>query len=49
MEAAAEADNITERGMKEAYEESEVKAAAAIATAFLLFLVVVCTYRCTMF
>ena len=33
MEAAAEADNITERGMKEASKEAEVKAATANAAA----------------
>ena len=48
-EAAAEAAKITERGMKEAAEETEVKYAAAKATTFLSFLVRVHTYRCTMF
>ena len=53
-EAAAEAAKITKRGMKEAVEESEVKAAASKSTAdkatnFLLFLVGVCTDMCTMF
>ena len=45
----AEADKISDRVMKEADEESEVKAAATKDTAFLLFLVGVCTYMSTMF
>ena len=49
MEAAAEAAKIAERGMKEDDKEAEVKATAAKATTFLLFLVRVCTDRCTMF
>ena len=47
--AAAEAANIFERGIKEAAKEAEVKSAAAKATAFLLFLVVVLTDRGKMF
>ena len=49
MEAAAEVDKISERGMKEDDKEAEVKAIAAKATIFLLLLVRVCTDRCTMF
>ena len=49
MEAAVEVAKITERGMKEAAEESEVKAAAARSTAFLSLLVRVCIDRCAMF
>ena len=49
MEATEEAANITERGIKEAAEEAEVKAATAKASAFLSFLVGVRTYRCTVF
>ena len=49
MEAAVEVAKFFDRGMKEAAEEAEVKAAASKSTAFLLFLVGVCTDRCTMF
>ena len=43
VEAAKEADEIAERGMKEATKESEVKSAADKATAFFFFLVRLCT------
>ena len=46
--AAAEAAKISKRGMEEAAKEARVKSAAK-ATDFFLFLVRVCTYRCTMF
>ena len=49
MEATAEAVKIAERGMKEATEEADSKAAAAKSNAFFLFLVGVLTYKCTMF
>ena len=49
IEAAAEAAEITERGMKEAAKEAKSKAATAKSTTFLLLLVVICTERCTIF
>ena len=44
IEAAAEADEITERGMKEAAKQAKAKAATAKSTTF-----VICTERCTTF
>ena len=49
MEATVEAAEIAKRGIKEAFQETWVKATTAKATAFLLFLVEVCTDRCTIF
>ena len=49
MEAAVEVAKSFDRGRKEAAEEAEVKATVSKSTAFLLFLVGVCTDRCTMF
>ena len=49
MEAVAESDKISKRGIKKAAKEVKVKAVAAISTAFLSFLVGVRTDRCTMF
>ena len=49
MEAATEAAKTTERGMKEAAKEAEVKGAATKDTAFLSLLVRVYTYMCKSF
>ena len=49
MEAAAEVDEIAEKGMKEAAKEAKIKAAVAKATTFLSFLVGVRTDRCAIF
>ena len=48
-EAAGEAAEITERELKEAANQAKSKAATAKSTTFLLFLVVICTERCTIF
>ena len=48
-EAAGEAAEITERELKEAAKQAKSKAATAKSTTFLLFLVVICTERCTIF
>ena len=49
MEASAEAAKFSEKEMREAAEEAEVKTASAKDTAFLFFLVRVCTNRFAMF
>ena len=49
MEAVVAAAEISERGMKESAKEAKVKSIAAKSTAFPLFLVGVCTDRCTIF
>ena len=49
MEAVTEAAEISDRGIKEASEEAEVKAATTKSTEFLWFLVGVSTDRCKMF
>ena len=48
VEAASEAAEIYERGMKEAAKEAKVKVVTAKETALLSFFVKVCTYICKM-